>query len=607
MKRLQIAISVLVLLGVLLAACAPAATPAPTAAPAATKAPEPTKAALPDLGGREVTIAVENAYLPFNFVSLETGKADGWDYDTIHEICRRLNCKPVWQEFAWDTMIASVAAGQFDMAADGITITDERAKQVDFSEGYVNIEQRMLVRADEARFSTPQEFAADATLKLAEQVGTTNYATAVELVGESRVVTFDDFGLAVQALVAGDVDGVVIDETAGLGYLGANKDQLKLVGESLSSDQLGFIYPGGSDLVAPFNAALTSMKADGTLEKINLKWFGPDFKLTYDDIGPGAYKVTVGTEENPIKVLFVPSVDAAVITAGGQKMADALHEATGLFFEVSVPTSYAATIEEMCASPENSMGFIPGLGYVLANQLCGVDVAFKAVRFGWDVYWAEILVPADSPIQTLADLNGKKWAYPDAGSTSGYMAPLAMFQDAGVTPGEKLEAGGHNGAVRAIYNGEADFGTAYFSPPLKPSGEAAWQPGDAPEIPADLIEQCKPTDDGKKLMCGDWRVLDARASLRTEAPDVVQKVRILLISPAIPNDTLSFGPEFPAELRAQIEQALIEFSKTEAWGASIGSQDFYGWTGISPAADEEYDVVRKMVEVVGLKLEDLGK
>src|SRR3990172_607783 len=113
----------------------------------------------------------------------------------------------------------------------------------------------------------------------------------------------------------------------------------------------------------------------------------------------------VGSPEHPIKVLFVPSVDANVIVSGGEVMAAALKEATGLEFEVSVPTSYAATIEEMCASPSDTMGFIPGLGYVLANQLCGVDVAFKAVRFGWDVYWAEIIVPADSDVETLADLD----------------------------------------------------------------------------------------------------------------------------------------------------------------------------------------------------------
>jgi phosphate/phosphite/phosphonate ABC transporter binding protein len=312
----------------------------------------------------------------------------------------------------------------------------------------------------------------------------------------------------------------------------------------------------------------------------------------------------IGTTDHPIKVLFVPSVDAQVIVSGGEIMAEALKEATGLEFEVSVPTSYAATIEEMCASPGDTMGFIPGLGYVLANQLCGVDVAFKAVRFGWDVYWAQIIVPRDSDVQSMEDLDGLKWAYPDAGSTSGYLAILPMMAEAGVTPGDTLEAGGHTGVVRAIYNGEADFGSTFYSPPLKP--DPAWAVGDPPEIPDDLVPECAVTADDQ-LWCGDWRVLDARAGLRQEAPDVVQKVRILTISPGIPNDTLSFGPEFPADLRDQIATALAVFAETDAWDESIGNQDFYGWTGINPATDEEYDVVRLMIESAGLTLEDLGE
>ncbi len=315
----------------------------------------------------------------------------------------------------------------------------------------------------------------------------------------------------------------------------------------------------------------------------------------------------IGTADHPIKVYFVPSVDAQVIVSGGEIMANALNEATGLTFAVSVPTSYAATIEEMCASPTDSMGFIPGLGYVLANQLCGVDVAFKAVRFGSDVYWAQILVARDGDIQSLADLNGKKWAYPDAGSTSGYLAILPLFAENGIEPGETLEAGGHTGAVRAVYNDEADFSSSFFSAPLKPDGEPAWAPGDEPDIPADLIESCAPNADGSRLMCGDWRVLDARANLREEAPDVIQKVKILALSPAIPNDTLSFSPDFPTDLREQIAAALIEFSTTDTWNESIGNQDFYGWTGINPATDAEYDVVRQMVESSGMTLEDLGQ
>ncbi|MEZ4708524.1 MAG: PhnD/SsuA/transferrin family substrate-binding protein [Caldilineaceae bacterium] len=326
-----------------------------------------------------------------------------------------------------------------------------------------------------------------------------------------------------------------------------------------------------------------------------------------EEAAPDADASDIGTEAHPIKVFFVPSVDAQVIVSGGEIMANALNEATGLHFEVSVPTSYAATIEEMCASPTDSIGFIPGLGYVLANQLCGVDVSFKAIRFGWSVYWAQVLAPRDSDVQSLADLNGKKWAYPDAGSTSGYLAILPLLANNGVEPGETLEAGGHTGSVRAVYNGEADFSSSFFSPPLKPEGEEPWQPGDDPDIPADLVESCAPNEDGSRLFCGDWRVLDARAGLREEAPDVIQKVRILAISDAIPNDTLSFAPEFPADLRTQIEDALVAFAQTDAWNESIGNQDFYGWTGLDTASDAEYDVVRQMIEISGMSLEDLGQ
>ncbi|GIS67813.1 MAG: hypothetical protein CM1200mP6_08810 [Anaerolineaceae bacterium] len=65
---------------------------------------------------------------------------------------KSLNCVLDWQEFGWDTMIAAVSAGQFDMATDGITITAERDENADFSDGYIATEQRMLVRLDEARF-----------------------------------------------------------------------------------------------------------------------------------------------------------------------------------------------------------------------------------------------------------------------------------------------------------------------------------------------------------------------------------------------------------------------------------------------------------------------
>jgi polar amino acid transport system substrate-binding protein len=243
---------------------------------------------LVDLGGREVTVAVENAYLPFNYIDAETGEAAGWDYDAIAHMAELLNFEPVYETFAWEGMIEAVAAGQFDMAADGITINDERAKQVDFSDGYINIEQRMLVQVGEDRFDDAEGLAADESLTIGSQTGTTNYDTAVELVGEDRVVGFEQFGFAVQALITGDVDAVIMDETAGQGYVGENADDVELVGDSLSSDELGFIFPIGSDLVCPINQAIADMKADGTMEALGEEYFSGAFTITYDDIADPA-------------------------------------------------------------------------------------------------------------------------------------------------------------------------------------------------------------------------------------------------------------------------------------------------------------------------------
>ncbi|HEC09316.1 MAG TPA: transporter substrate-binding domain-containing protein [Acidimicrobiales bacterium] len=291
MKKFPRLLALLLALGLLAAACGDSSGDSNAEgtgdSPTSTEAPSTTEAmadsGLPDLGGREVTIAVENAYLPFNYIDAETGEAAGWDYAAIDEMCNRLNCTPVYQTFSWEPMIQAVADGQFDMAADGITITEERAQVVDFSIGYINIDQRIMVRKGDTSITSADDLI-NGDFKVGTQTGTTNYDKAVELVGQDRVQAFESFPFAVQSLIAGDVDAVIIDETAGQGYLGENADQIELVGESLSSDQLGFIFPKGSDLVEPFNVAIKAMIDDGTMAKLGEEYFSGAFTITYDDI-----------------------------------------------------------------------------------------------------------------------------------------------------------------------------------------------------------------------------------------------------------------------------------------------------------------------------------
>jgi polar amino acid transport system substrate-binding protein len=186
-------------------------------------------------------------------------------------------------------MIQSVADGLYDMAGDGITINDERDQIVDFSMGYINTQQRLLVRKDEDRFTSIEEFVTDPGMLMGTQSATTNMETALKYLPEERVNGFEQFPFAVQALIGGDIDAVIIDEVSGLGYLGANADKLELIGPSISSDMLGFVFPTGSELVEPFNKAIQSMIDDGFMDKVNIKYFGPDFVISYDDITEVTY------------------------------------------------------------------------------------------------------------------------------------------------------------------------------------------------------------------------------------------------------------------------------------------------------------------------------
>jgi len=248
------------------------------AAAAALAASAASAAGLPDLAGRKVVAVTENAYTPLNFADPKTGEGIGWEYDAFNEIGKRLNLKVEWKQASWDTMIEAVRNGQFDVGMDGITITDERKKQVDFSDPYMVSEQYMLVRADEKRFADPKGFAANKDLPVGAQAGTTNFYVAVNNILDGneknpRVKLFDTFGASVQALKSGDVDLVLMDKTSAAGYMGASPNSFKIVGDPLGTEDFGFIFKPGSDLVAPVNAAIKSMKDDGTIDKLNQKWF----------------------------------------------------------------------------------------------------------------------------------------------------------------------------------------------------------------------------------------------------------------------------------------------------------------------------------------------
>lgn len=313
MKKISSILVLISLAAALLSACSAAPTAAPAAPTTAAAPADPTApaistepaavtpapdaasnqasgclgsadTALVDLKCQKINIALENAYLPFNYILVKTGEAGGWDYEAWKDICTRLHCEPVFTEAGWDGLIQSVANKQFDLGADGITISEERAKVVDFSKGYLKIQQRLMVRKGDTRFDSIEKFASDSSLILGVQTGTTNYETAKKYIPEERMKGFEQVPFAVQSLISKDVDAVIIDEVVGVGYMGENADKIELIGPSISSDELGFIFPKGSNLVEPVNKALDAMTADGTLDKLQQKYFSPDFKVGQEEI-----------------------------------------------------------------------------------------------------------------------------------------------------------------------------------------------------------------------------------------------------------------------------------------------------------------------------------
>jgi len=250
------------------------------------------------------------------------------------------------------------------------------------------------------------------------------------------------------------------------------------------------------------------------------------------------------------------------------------------------------------------MAILPAEAFVVAKDLCAAEASLTSLRFGYTAYWTEVVVARDSPLTSLADLDGLVWAYPEAGSTSGYLIPSAMLAAAGITPGDSIAAGGHTEAVQAVYEGTADFATVRFSPNLDLEGATVWDGTvEGADIPADLVASCGLSPDGD-LVCGDLRPRDARRGLREDHPDVIQKVRILAVSPAIPNELVVFGGGFPAAIRAQVVEALLRFSTQDPEGF-VAAFEAFVWDGLEEVAPDDLASLHTLLSALGFGLEHL--
>ena len=194
------------------------------------------------------------------FESLEGSEVVGIEVDILKKVAEKMGMELDLQQMDFDSVIPGVQAGKFDLGMSGITVTDKRKENVDFSSVYFMAAQAIVVTADSGIIGK-----ADLEgKKVSIQTGTT--AEEYCMGNGYEVLAFTANNDAAAALTAGKVDAWVVDNEVALAM--APELGLTVLDEAMTSEPYAFAFQKGSELVAPFNEALDALLADGTVEQI---------------------------------------------------------------------------------------------------------------------------------------------------------------------------------------------------------------------------------------------------------------------------------------------------------------------------------------------------
>ena len=389
--------------------------------------------------------------------------------------------------------------------------------------------------------------------------------TVLDAGGHPQVVT---------AVINGDCD-------AGATYVDARDDQqkeeTKVIAETsqIPNDTISFASSFDADKAQQIKDALLEIAADAENAQLlsdTYNWGGliegqdaffDDFRQQLDaagiqiqDLVPTPAPTTdMGTEENPIVWAFVPSSDSETVLAGASSLTDLVQSETGIVIKPVVATDFSGVIEAMC-NGEAGIGALNTFSYILAHSRGCADVALVSTRFGSAYYSGQIIAKADSPIETLADLKGTTFCRPDPLSTSGWVVPSITLRANGIDPDTDLtvlDAGGHPQVVTAVINGDCDAGATYV---------------DA-------------RDDEQKA-----------------------ETKVIAETSQIPNDTISFASDVPADLQQKITDALLAIAENPD-NAQLLS-DTYNWGGLIQGSDSFFDDFRQQLDAAGIQIQDLA-
>ncbi|WP_198011352.1 basic amino acid ABC transporter substrate-binding protein [Synechococcus sp. PCC 7335] len=220
-------------------------------------------------GGDVFSVGTEPAFPPFESVG-DDGELQGFDIDLMRAIGEKAGKTVEFESLPFDGLIPALQGASIDAAISGMTITEERADTVDFSDPYFKAGLAIAVAEGDTEINTLDDLEGK---RIAVQIGTTGAETAAG-VPEAEVSTFDSAPLALQELANGNVDAVVNDAPATLDAIATgNIPGITVVGELLTEEFYGIAMPKGSEDVETVNTALSELIDDGTYAEIYRKWF----------------------------------------------------------------------------------------------------------------------------------------------------------------------------------------------------------------------------------------------------------------------------------------------------------------------------------------------
>lgn len=223
-----------------------------------------------DKGQDKLVMATNAEFPPYEYY--DGDDVVGIDVDFAQAIADKLGMELSVEDMAFDSIIPAVQSGKADFGAAGMTVTEERQSQVDFSDSYYTGRQVIIVREDNTDITGPDDLNGK---KIGVQLGTTGDIYSSDDYGDDNVERYNKGVEAVQALQQGKIDAVIIDDQPAQTFVKENEG-LKILDTEYVEEDYALCFKKGNDLVDKVNDAIAELKKDGTFDKIVEKYINTD-------------------------------------------------------------------------------------------------------------------------------------------------------------------------------------------------------------------------------------------------------------------------------------------------------------------------------------------